>query len=279
MTTHSDRNQLSEGAGEIHAAVREAYGARIESGGCCGGGDVAAAALKMGYSKDEVDAVPEGANFGLGCGAPLHAAGVAPGDTVLDLGSGAGFDAFLAARAVGAAGRVIGVDMTPEMLERARANARRAGLENVEFRAGEIESLPVEDGSVDAVISNCVINLSPDKPAVFREAFRVLKPGGRLAVSDIVLARPLPDAVAQNLAAYVGCVAGAALVDDYLDAIRAAGFEEPEIEMRPAAEVLASDDPLVRAATDAVAGCCGQGPGLEEIASAIVSATVVARKP
>lgn len=278
MTTHADKNEIPGAASEIHDAVREAYGARVEGGGCCGG-DVAAAALKMGYGRDEVDAVPEGAGLGLGCGAPLHAAAVAAGDTVLDLGSGAGFDAFLAARAVGESGHVIGVDMTPEMLERARANARRAGVGNVEFRAGEIESLPVEDASVDIVISNCVINLSPDKPAVFREAFRVLKPGGRLAVSDIVLAKPLPEAVSRNLAAYVGCLAGAALVDDYLDAIRAAGFDEPEIEMRPAADVLASDDPVVRAATDAVAGCCDQGPGLEEIAGSIVAATVVARKP
>ncbi len=263
---------------EIHAAVKAAYGGRVQSLGCCGSGDTAAAAEKMGYSKDDVGVVPEGANLGLGCGAPLQAAGVVDGETVLDLGSGAGFDAFLAARVVGESGRVIGVDMTPEMIERARDNAARAGAGNVEFREGQIESLPVEDDSVDAIISNCVINLSPDKPAVFREAYRVLKPGGRLAVSDIVTTEPLPEEVAQNLAAYVGCLAGASLVDDYLAAIRDAGFEEPEIEMRAATEVLATDDPVVRAATDAVGGCCGQGPGMEKIAGTIASATVVARK-
>ena len=275
MTT-STRTTNSDA--EIHEAVRAAYGGRVESTGCCGASDVATAAQKMGYSDDDVNAVPDGANLGLGCGAPLQAAAVVAGDTVLDLGSGAGFDAFLAVRAVGSGGRVIGIDMTPEMIEQARANAKRAGVENVEFREGQIETLPVQDESVDVIISNCVINLSPDKPAVFREAFRVLKPGGRLAVSDIVLTKPLPEAVADNLAAYVGCLAGASLIDDYLDAIRAAGFEEPEIEMRAAADVLAADDPVVRAATDAVAGCCGQGPGLEEIAASIVSATVVARK-
>jgi len=263
---------------EIHEAVRAAYGGRVRDAGCCGAGDVAMAAKKMGYSDDDVNAVPDGANLGLGCGAPLQAAGVVAGETVLDLGSGAGFDAFLAAREVGASGRVIGVDMTPEMIDRARANAERIGAENVEFREGQIEALPLEDQSVDVIISNCVINLSPDKPAVFRQAFRVLKPGGRLAVSDIVLTKPLPEAVQENLAAYVGCLAGASLIDEYLDAIRNAGFEEPEVEMRAAADVLAADDPVVKAATDAVAGCCGQGPGLEEITASIVSATVLARK-
>jgi SAM-dependent methyltransferase len=233
----------------------------------------------MGYSEDDVVDVPEGANLGLGCGAPLGAAVVREGETVLDLGSGAGFDAFLAAREVGPDGHVIGVDMTPEMIERARGNAERAGIANVEFREGQIEALPADDESVDVVISNCVINLSPDKPAVFREAFRVLKPGGRLAVSDIVVTQPLPAAVAENLAAYVGCLAGASLVADYLDAIRNAGFAEPQISTRRAADVLAADDPVVRSATEAVAGCCGRGPGLEEIAETIVSATVVARKP
>ncbi len=264
---------------EIHEAVRAAYADRVEGSGCCGSSDAGAAAQRMGYSEDDVNAVPDGANLGLGCGAPLQAAGVRRGETVLDLGSGAGFDAFLAVREVGESGRVIGVDMTPKMIERARANAARAGIANAEFREGQIESLPVEDDTVDVIISNCVINLSPDKPAVFREAFRVLKPGGRLAVSDIVITEPLPEAVADNLAAYVGCLAGASLVDDYLAAIRNAGFEEPDIEMRPATEVLAVDDPVVRAATDAMAGCCGQTLDLEGIALTIASATVVARKP
>jgi len=275
MGAIEDNKQRHE---EIHEAVRAAYGGRVQSQGCCGSADVSSAAQKMGYSAEELAEVPDGANLGLGCGAPLRAAQVRSGDTVLDLGSGAGFDAFLAAREVGGGGRVIGVDMTHEMIERARGNAERAGVGNVEFREGLIEALPLDDESVDVVISNCVINLSPDKPAVFREAFRVLRPGGRLAVSDIVLTAPLPAAVRDNLAAYVGCLAGASLLDDYLDAIRAAGFAEPEISTRRAGDVLAADDPVVRSATDAVAGCCGQGIDLEEVAGTIVSATVVARK-
>ncbi|MGD8329293.1 MAG: arsenite methyltransferase [Acidobacteriota bacterium] len=275
MSTIEDGKQAQE---EIHTAVRAAYGGRVQSQGCCGSADVSTAAQKMGYSADELGSVPDGANLGLGCGAPLRAAKVRTGDTVLDLGSGAGFDAFLAAREVGAEGRVIGVDMTPEMIARARANAERAGIGNVEFREGLIEALPLADESVDVVISNCVINLSPDKPAVFREAFRVLRPGGRLAVSDIVLTAPLPAAVQDNLAAYVGCLAGASLVEDYVEAIRAAGFAEPEISTRRASDVLADDDPVVRSATEAVAGCCGQGLDLEEVAGTIVSATVVARR-
>ncbi len=275
MTT---REQSTKNDAEIHEAVRAAYGGRAESPGCCGAGDVATAAHKMGYSLDDVDAVPDGANLGLGCGAPLEAAAVIAGETVLDLGSGAGFDAFLAAREVGPHGRVIGVDMTPEMIERARANADRGGIENVEFREGQIEALPVDDESIDVIISNCVINLSPDKPAVFREAFRVLKPGGRLAVSDILLTAPLPEAVAENLSAYIGCLAGASLVGDYVDAIRDAGFDEPAIETRAATDVLAADDPVVRAATDALASCCGDGPSMEDVASSIVSATVITRK-
>ena len=176
-----------------------------------------------------MEAVPDGANLGLGCGAPLTIAALQPGETVLDLGSGAGFDAFLAAREVGPTGHVIGVDMTPEMLERARRNAAKGGYQNVEFREGRIESLPVEDKSVDVVISNCVINLVPDKAAVYREVARVLRPGGRVIISDIVLERPLPDCIASSVAAYTGCVAGAALREDYLQTVRSSGLVDVKV--------------------------------------------------
>lgn len=246
----------------IRDAVREAYAGRVvEGGSCCGSADPVSAAEQMGYSKEDIDAVGEGANLGLGCGAPLAMAAVNEGETVLDLGSGAGFDALISWRAVGPTGRVIGVDMTPEMIAKARENAERVGAGNVEFREGLIEALPVEDESVDVIISNCVINLSPDKSAVFKEAYRVLRPGGRLAVSDIVLTKPLPAAVAKNLAAYVGCIAGAALKDDYLTMMRDAGFdEEPRVELKSAFKVLGGDDPVVRAAVDAIGGCCSPEP-------------------
>jgi len=220
----------------VKSAVREHYAsvARGESGccgpaattgGCCGATPAPIQLSRaIGYSDQELAAVPEGANLGLGCGNPLAFAALKAGDVVVDLGSGAGFDCFLAAQRVGPAGRVIGVDMTHEMLEKARGNAARDGVANVEFRLGEIENLPVADSTADMVISNCVINLSTDKPRVFREALRVLKPGGRLMVSDLVLARPLPASVARSVAAYAGCIAGAMLRDDYLKAIGAAGF-------------------------------------------------------
>jgi SAM-dependent methyltransferase len=186
-------------------------------------------AERLGYSADDIAAVPEGANLGLGCGVPLAHAALRQGETVLDLGSGAGFDAFLAAREVGETGHVIGVDMTPAMLERARDNAVKGGFRNVEFREGGIEALPIDDASVDVVISNCVINLVPDKRAVYREVARVLRPGGRLVVSDIVLDAPLPAAIAGSVAALTGCVAGALLRDDYLAAIADAGLSNVEV--------------------------------------------------
>ncbi len=222
----------------IRKSVREHYAAIARSGssccgpaagGCCGPSPAVDLSLAVGYSPQDLAAVPEGANLGLGCGNPLAFAEIREGDVVVDLGSGAGFDCFLAARRVGPSGRVIGVDMTLDMIERARANARKAGTSNVEFRLGEIERLPVADASADLVISNCVINLSTDKPQVFREALRVLKPGGRLLVSDLVLTRPLPESVRQSVEAYAGCVAGAMLRDDYLEAVRQAGFEDVEV--------------------------------------------------
>ncbi len=216
---------------DIREVVREKYGEVAEGkrSGCCGGDCGPDVLLTIGYTAEQKAALPEGADLGLGCGNPLAHAAVRPGETVLDLGSGAGVDCVLAARHTGPAGRVIGVDMTPAMLAKARANAARGGYANVEFRLGEIEHLPVADASVDCVISNCVVNLSPDKPRVFGEALRVLKPGGRLLVSDLVLTRPLSDALRQDVALYVGCVAGAALKDEYLAMIRAAGFADVEV--------------------------------------------------
>jgi SAM-dependent methyltransferase len=214
--------------------VRERYG-RIATGevaGCgCGFGDGSeqAVALGIGYDADELAELPDEANLGLGCGAPIARLAPRPGETVLDLGSGAGIDAFLAARRVGPEGRVIGVDMTPAMLAKARSAAVRFGLDNVEFREGRLEELPVEDASVDAVTSNCVINLVPDKAAVFREIARVLKPGGRLVISDILLERPLPEAIASDLLAYVGCIAGAEVRERYFGELAAAGLGGIEI--------------------------------------------------
>jgi arsenite methyltransferase len=225
---------------DIRTVVREKYGAIAQAsqpgcgcdtgaGGCCGGSVPDQVAEYIGYTPEQLAALPEGANLGLGCGNPLAHADPRPGEVVLDLGSGAGMDAFLAAREVGPSGHVIGVDMTPEMLERARANAAKVGAANVEFRLGEIEHLPVADASVDIVISNCVINLSPAKDQVFREAFRALRPGGRMVVSDLVLLRPLSEEVRRSVEAYVGCVAGAALREDYLRAIADAGFRDIEV--------------------------------------------------
>ncbi len=176
-----------------------------------------------------MNSVPEGANLGLGCGNPTALASLKEGETVLDLGSGAGFDSFLAANRVGKKGKVIGVDMTPEMLDKARENARKGKYGNVEFRLGEIENLPAADGSVDVVISNCVINLSPDKKKVFEEAFRVLKPNGRLLVSDIVLLKELPEVIRKNVQAYIGCVAGAEMKNKYLGIIEEAGFQKVKV--------------------------------------------------
>ncbi len=185
--------------------------------------------LKMGYIEEELASLPKGADLGLGCGNPVAHAALKEGDTYLDLGSGAGIDCFLAAKKVGKTGKVIGVDMTPAMLDKARENARSGDFENVEFRLGEIEHLPVADNSVDIITSNCVINLSPDKKAVFGETFRVLKPGGRLMISDIVLLKELPDYIINSIEAYVGCVAGALLKDEYLGLVKEAGFEDVKV--------------------------------------------------
>jgi arsenite methyltransferase len=235
---------------QIKKIVREKYGelagterpccAPSDAVSCCSPDSVS---KEIGYKDDELNSVPQGANLGLGCGNPVAIASLKEGETVLDLGSGAGFDCFLAANKVGKKGRVIGVDMTPEMIEKARQNAKKGSYGNVEFRLGEIENLPAADNSVDVVISNCVINLAPDKKRVFKEAFRVLRPGGRFMISDLVLAKELPSSVRESVEAYFGCVAGAVKKEEYLEAIRAAGFREIQTvhETPYPAEVIGND--------------------------------------
>lgn len=244
-TSATDKRKAGEQSGgslpgdpeAIVEKVKEKYGQIAGSAsGCCGPDPGAAASLnagrtatKIGYEPNDLGAIPDGANLGLGCGAPVSHLDLQPGETVLDLGAGAGVDVFIAARNVGPTGRAIGVDMTPEMIERARDNAEKSGITNVEFREGRLEALPVDDESIDAVTSNCVINLVPDKSLVFREVSRVLRPGGRMVISDIVLEGQLPDAIRNNLLAYVGCVAGAMQRDDYFATVEAAGLSNVEV--------------------------------------------------
>ena len=213
----------------ITQAVKAKYGSVAVSGLSTAQKGVQAVAEAFGYSPDELASIPAEANMGLSCGNPTATAGLRPGETVVDLGSGGGLDVFLAARKVGPSGRAVGVDMTPEMIELARGNAAKAGLTNVEFHLSTIDKLPLADASVDCVISNCVINLAPDKAAVFREISRVLKPGGRLAVSDIALKRDLPPELGDDLMAYVGCIAGAIPIEDYRWGLVAAGFAYVEV--------------------------------------------------
>jgi ubiquinone/menaquinone biosynthesis C-methylase UbiE len=241
---------------EVKTIVRLGYAKVAKGGGsccgpqsgCCGISTNKEISKSVGYTEKEMDSVPDEANLGLGCGNPVALASLKEGEVVLDLGSGAGFDCFLAVNRVGEKGRVIGVDMTPEMLEKARENAEKGGYKNVEFRMGEIENLPVADNYVDIIISNCVINLSPDKERVFEEAYRVLKPGGRLMVSDIVLLEELPGKVQQSVAAYIGCLAGAALKEKYLGAIGEAGFSDVKvIEESSFGTEFMSNDPTAEA--------------------------------
>ncbi|MGH7040798.1 MAG: arsenite methyltransferase [Acetobacteraceae bacterium] len=252
------------GEDEIKTLVRARYGgiAAGTEAACCGAGGDAARATRMGYAPEDLAAVPDGANLGLGCGNPQAIAALRPGETVLDLGSGAGFDCLLAAQAVGPAGQVIGIDMTHEMLARARANATKVGAANVSFRLGEIEHLPVADATVDAILSNCVINLVPDKAQVFREAFRVLKPGGRLAIADVVNTAPLPGTLAADPALLCGCVSGAAPVASIEAWLRAAGFTDIAIAVKPESRALIAT--------------WAPGSGIEAF---VASAAVEARKP
>jgi arsenite methyltransferase len=276
----------------VHERVREGYaqiarqGTSGAGGGCCGpksccgpaAGTVGDLAKKVGYSDAELATLPEGANMGLSCGNPTALASLRPGEVVVDVGSGGGFDCFLAGPRVGPAGRVIGVDMTPEMLAKARRNTAayrtHSGLDNVEFRLGEIEHLPVADGSADVVISNCVINLSPDKPQVWREIARVLKPGGRVAVSDLALLRPLPEQVRSMVEALVGCIAGAVLVSDTERYAREAGLTDIRLDQK--GEYIASmtsfQDPLYQKIAAALPA--GTSP-----ADFVTSLNVSARKP
>jgi len=225
----------------IRKAVREQYGKVAESGNsCCGcsatsccdesGSDAKATSMELGYSNSDVNQVPEGANMGLGCGNPKAIASLQSGESVLDLGSGGGFDAFLAVQEVGETGTVIGVDMTPEMVSKARANAEKAGYKNVDFRLGEIENLPVANDVIDVIISNCVINLSPEKSKVFHDSYRVLKPGGRLAISDVVATAELPEQLEDDMALYTGCMSGASSITDIESMLEDAGFEAISIK-------------------------------------------------
>ncbi|HTH16062.1 MAG TPA: arsenite methyltransferase [Magnetospirillum sp.] len=272
-------DKIAMNADETRETVRSRYGA-IAAGAaslcctpkpaatssCCGGGtsapDEDELARRMGYGEADLAAVGDGANLGLGCGNPQVIADMKPGEVVVDLGSGAGFDCFLAARQVGETGRAIGVDMTHEMLKKARENTARLGLANVEFRLGEIEHLPIADGTADVVISNCVINLSPDKPQVLREAFRVLKSGGRVAVSDVVMLKPLPPELAARKELYSGCASGAATVEDLRTWLAEAGFTDICIEPKPESRELIAE--------------WAPGLGIEDC---IASATIQARKP
>ncbi|MEW6503962.1 MAG: arsenite methyltransferase [Chloroflexota bacterium] len=259
----------------IRTAVRENYGkigatgssgcSCSSSGGCCSSADdgrVVDISLSLGYSAEDLLNVPDGANLGLGCGNPYAIAALKSGETVLDLGSGGGLDCFLAAKAVGPLGRVIGVDMSPEMISRARQNAQKGGYTHVEFRLGEIEHLPVGDSSVDVILSNCVINLSPDKEQVFREAFRVLKPGGRLAVSDVVAIAELPAIFQEDMALYTSCAAGAATIQELERILQQAGFVEIQIQPKDESKSFIKD----------------WSPG-SKIEDYVVSAVIEARKP
>ncbi len=272
---------------EIKKSVREKYGGIAKEGGsccntgnssCCNGSQSTMDISKnIGYSEDDLNNVPEGANLGLGCGNPIALASLKEGETVVDLGSGAGFDCFLAANKVGGKGRVIGVDMTPEMLEKAREHARKGNYSNVEFRLGEIENLPIADNTADVVISNCVINLAPDKNRVFKEAYRALKPGGRLMVSDIVLTKELPDFIRESIMAYVGCIAGAALEEEYLGAIEGAGFAD----VRVVDEAVFATDSLEN---DPIASLIAESlklspEKLQDLTSSVKSIRVSAKKP
>jgi SAM-dependent methyltransferase len=274
--------RASKDVEQVVKTVRERYAEIVSTGGsccgtkpCCDDQAARAVALGLGYTEGELQRLPDGANLGLGCGAPVAALGLQPGETVLDLGSGAGLDAFLAAETVGAEGRVIGVDMTPEMVARARENAARFEVRNVEFREGRLEDLPVEASSIDAVTSNCVLNLVPDKRRVFAQVARVLKPGGRMVISDILLDRALPAAVAHDVISYVGCVAGASRREQYFADLGAAGLSD--VEVLRDVDYLAGVKDAVPAELEALLG--RTGATLDQIKGSVRSVTFRARRP
>ncbi|NQT22751.1 MAG: arsenite methyltransferase [Candidatus Omnitrophica bacterium] len=247
-------------ARKIKKVVKDAYGKIARDKGGCGcsssgcGTDSAQFAKSIGYTEEELKNIPKEANMALSCGNPTALASLKEGETVLDLGSGAGFDCFLAASKVGKNGKVIGVDMTPEMIKKAKSNADRNGIKNVEFRFGEIENLPVENNSVDVIISNCVLNLAPDKSKVFQEIYRVLKPGGRIAISDMALKKELPEKIKKNVEAYVGCVSGAVLISEYERIVKSSGLKDVNIALSAKSNCAASDseDPISKAVLDAM---------------------------
>jgi SAM-dependent methyltransferase len=269
---------------EIKRAVKEGY-ARIAkhatsyyaSRSCCDADIPEEISKRMGYTDEEIQAAPPESNLGLGCGNPVALASLSEGEIVLDMGAGAGFDCFLASTRVGSSGKVIGVDITSEMVEKARANARKCGYSNIDFRQGDLENMPVADNYVDVVISNCVINLIPNKMMAFKEAFRVLKPGGRLAVSDVVLLRELPEFVKRSNEAYIGCLAGAIMKDEYLEIIRSAGFHDVVV----AAE---SGFPVETLISETTASAVTEKPTIsteqqKEVADSVMSIKVSAFKP
>ena len=256
----------------IKKLVRESYGKIAKQYSNCCGNKTSCSCSKsnnfdeisksIGYTEKDIKEIPVGSNLGLGCGNPIAYTSLKEGETVLDLGSGAGFDCFLAANKVGVKGKVIGVDMTPEMLEKARENALKGNYENIEFRLGEIENLPVGDNSVDVAISNCVINLSADKQRVFREVYRVLKPGGRIAISDTALLKSLPKRIQESIEAYVGCVGGAVIIDKYKRIVEASGLKDVRITVKGSSECIDPDTkgPPGRAILDGL----GEDESLEE---------------
>lgn len=271
---------------EIRKAVREGYAkiaqnedssCRSKTSCCTDTSFKEVLSEKLGYTEEDLKSIPEGANLGLGCGNPVALASLKEGETVLDLGSGAGLDCFLAAKKVGEKGKIIGVDMTPEMIDKAKENARNGKYKNVEFRLGEIENLPVADSTIDAIISNCVINLSPNKKGVFEEAFRALKPGGRLMVSDIVLLKALPEEIRNSVKSYIGCISGAIMKDEYLETVKQVGFEKVNIIEETHFPIKYINDDT---AAKAIIEKTNLSPrGLEEAGDAVASVKVIAIKP